>query len=105
MTDFDDQGYKLEYRLAMKVAYSTAVLFRHKYWTRKLYRKLPGRENLDEAEIMVACMNSVAYNLGIYVAPIGSAWALPCLKEDAEKYIKRYDDIWEDYKEWQLNER
>jgi len=95
----------IEYELAKAVADTVATFARHKYWSEKLYRKLPSREDLDEAEIMVAAVNSKAYQLGIYVCPIGSSWCVPCSKEGAEKYIKEYNDIWKDYINWQWEQR
>lgn len=96
---------KLEYELAKAVADTVATFARHNYWKDKLYQKIKGRESLDEAEILVAAVNSKAYQLGIYVCPVGSNWCVPCSKESAEKYIKEYDDIWKDYINWQWNQR
>ena len=54
---------------------------------------------------MLAAVNSKAYQLGIYVCPIGSSWCVPCSKEGAERYIKEYNDIWKDYVDWQWSQR
>lgn len=96
----------LEYELTIKMADTMATIARHKYWSEQLYKKrLPKRKDLDMAEILTAISNSVAFNLGIYVRPMGSVWASPCTKEKAEEYLNTYKDIWEDYVKWQWEQR
>jgi len=86
------------------IGYVVAKLSRYSYWRDQLYRKLKGRENIDRAEIETAFLNKVLFENGIYTASLIS-WTNLVSKDESEKYLKKYDDIWKDYINWQWSQR
>lgn len=91
--------------LTSAIAYAMVSFGRHKYWTDELFRKVKGRKDIDVTELIVATVHSAAYQQGIYVRPMGSGWTSACTKKEAEEYLAKYQDIWDDYAEWQWNQR
>lgn len=86
---------------------SVAKLSRHDYWDSMLWLKLGKWDKNDKADIQNAfVLKCVHDNLGVCVVPVGLCWGYLTDNEDTvERYLSKYDDIWEDYGKWCSEQR
>lgn len=81
---------------------------RHKYWTEKIYytnKKLFTKyKDKDEMDLKNSIIIKSLYGNGIYGIPCGCSWFHFCKKEDCEKFLLSYQDLFEDYVQWQLKQ-
>ena len=68
------------------------------FFTKKLWQKVAGFENHDEAEIKCAFMH-YWFNeaFGYYTCPCGSAWFVETSKEGFKSYIAEYKPVFDAY--------
>ena len=59
----------------------------------------------DDREIMCKLFSAVLFDKGIYVCPQGMLWFAPCSKETAELNVIEMKPLFDDYWQWQLEQR
>ena len=57
------------------------VFGHHRFFTDKLWQKVKGFKNADEAEILNYFMIAELYSKGLYYCGVGSSWGSPCDKK------------------------
>lgn len=79
----------------------------YSYFTKKLWQKVNGFKNEDEAEVKCAFMSWWCYNkMGIVTYPCGMAWCtFDGDKECFDAYVEKWMPVFEDFTDWQLRQR
>lgn len=81
----------------------------YQYFTEELYRKLPNRKNIDEAEVKCAFLHCALYNkFHILSTPCGMGWFRMWDSDNEDtvlNYLKSFNDIFDDYNKWCLEQR
>ena len=77
----------------------------HRFFTDKLWQKVKGFKNADEAEILNYFMIAELYNKGLYYCGVGSSWGSPCNKEMCEQYLSKFEVIGKAYRDWCIRQR
>jgi len=92
---------------ARKVAKTIAILSRHDYWNRELWReRVPKHSDDDKADVQNAVLLKMLSDIGIYAMPFGDSWAHICKDDELPKiYLSRYNDIFDDYRKWCIKQR
>lgn len=87
--------------------YQFAELSRYDFFKKRLWKKVKGFKNWDEAEIVIAFATVRLKNLGIYTRPCGISWSSfsDWTKEDVEEYLKDYQPVFEAYSKWCMSQR
>lgn len=75
------------------------------FFTNKLWKKVKGFENEDEAEILNYFMIAELYSKGIYYCGLGITWGSPCDKETCEQYLVKFEAIGKAYRDWCISQR
>ena len=83
------------------------VFNHYEFFTKKLWRKIDGFKNRDEAEVKCAFMSYWTYNtLGIPTYPLGGSWSIYCgSKELFDEYVKEWAPVFKAYREWCYDNR
>ena len=81
------------------------IFGRHRFFTDKLWQKVKGFKNADEAEILNYFMIAELYNKGLYYCGVGSSWGSPCDKETCEQYMEKYAKVGKAYRDWYISQR
>jgi len=81
---------------------ANAKFCRHHYFIDKMWKKVKGYENADEADVKAAFMSAWLFNDSeIMTMPIGCGWAaIISDKEDFDKYMAEYQPLFSDYVNW-----
>lgn len=84
-----------------------AELSRYDFFKKRLWKKVKGFKNWDEAEIVIAFATARLKNLGIYTRPCGIGWSsfIDWTKKDVEEYLKDYQPVFEAYSKWCMSQR
>ena len=101
------RDYSIE-KGAFDFFFSLIGVFNHyKFFTEKLWKKVDGFENKDEAEVKCAFMSLwTEKTLGIYTYPVGMAWSTYCgNREIFNKYIKEWTPVFEAFQDWKSKQR
>lgn len=86
--------------------YQIVILSHYDYFKKKLWKKVKGFENKDEAKVIIAFASALLRNKGIYTQPCGCAWcSFDWKQEDLEGYFKEYQPVFEDYGKWWMSQR
>lgn len=77
------------------------------YFTKKLWKKVKGFKDKDEAEVIIAFATIRLRNLGIYTRPCGCAWCsfANWSHQDVNDYLKDYLPVFEAYSKWCMAQR
>lgn len=77
------------------------------YFTNKLWKKVKGFENEDEAEVKCAFMSLwTKHTLGITTYPCGSAWCTIYGSEEFfNSYVEKWKPVFEDFDNWCESQR
>lgn len=83
------------------------VFNHYAFFTKKLWKKVEGFKDRDEAEVKCAFMSLwTNHELGIITYPVGSAW---CNYDGSQESFDRYMDEWMplflSFKEWVYKQR
>lgn len=81
------------------------IFGRHRFFTDKLWQKVKGFKNADEAEILNYFMIAELYNKGLYYCGVGSSCGSPCDKETCEQYLSNFEVIGKAYGDWCISQR
>lgn len=94
---------KIENALAITLSW-VARFNRHKFFTKELYKKIPGYKNLarrEKTEILLAFVFYNLRNVGIYATPCGISF---CKVWDdsteVDNYLEPYQPIIDGYVKW-----
>lgn len=82
-------------------------IFNHyEFFTKKLWKKVDGFENKDEAEVKCAFMSLWTENmLGICTYPVGMTWSTYCgNREIFNEYIKEWTPVFEAFQDWAIKQ-
>lgn len=88
--------------------FSLLGIFNHySFFTKKLWKKVDGFKDKDEAEVKCAFMSLWTQGkLGITTYPVGAAWGnFNGDRESFEEYIKEWKPIFTAYMEWYYKQR
>ena len=83
-------------------------IFNHyEFFTKKLWKKVDGFENKDEAEIKCAFMSLwTKQMLGISTYPTGMNWSNYCGNSKIfNEYIKEWTPVFEAFQDWAIKQR
>lgn len=81
------------------------VFGHYEFFTDKLWKKVKGFKNADEAEILNYFMISELYSKGLYYCSLGMTWGSPCDKETCEHYLEKFAAVGKAYREWRISKR
>jgi len=81
------------------------VFGHYRFFTDKLWKKVKGFENEDEAEILNYFMIAELYSRGLYYCGLGISWGSPCSKETCEQYLQKFEKLGEAYRNWCVSQR
>lgn len=82
------------------------VFNRYKFFTDKLWRKVPGFKEKDEAEVKCAFMHYWFHNtFHCNTKPVNSSWFGELDEKDYNEYIKEYEPVIGAFKEWANEQR
>lgn len=90
------------------IANTVAMLSRHEYWNKELWRKLKDRKKEDKAEVQNAFLTLRLKSIGIHSSPCGMSWVNIWEDEDkhfSDEYLDQFKDIFEDYNNWCKKQR
>ena len=102
---------KKDYKIgkdAFEFFFELIGVFNHySFFTDKLWKKVDGFENEDEAEVKCAFMSLwVGQHLGIYTYPVGSSWChYNGNRESYDEYIKKWDSVFKAFQDWKYEQR
>lgn len=84
-----------------------ALLARHEYWSKELWRKrVKGFEHTDKTDVQNAFLIARLHHIcATFLAPAGCCWARKTSDECSSDYIKIFQPIFDDYWNWQLEQR
>lgn len=88
--------------------FSCMAYFNHYgYFTHRLWKKVKGFENEDEAEVKCAFLSLWTKNtLGITTYPVGCAWcAINGNEEFFNSYVEKWKPVFEDFDNWCAEQR
>lgn len=104
---FTEQAAKKEKDMVHTLFNQFAELSRYDFFKKRLWKKVKGFKNRDEAEIVIAFATARLKNLGIYTRPCGISWSSfsDWTKEDVEEYLKDYQPVFEAYNQWCMSQR
>lgn len=78
----------------------------YSFFTKKLWKKVEGFENEDEADIKCMFMHYwFHHKFGYFTMPCGSGWFTELDKESYERYMKRYLPVREAFVKWKIEQR
>lgn len=81
------------------------VFGHHEFFTDKLWKKVKGFKNADEAEILNYFMISELHSKGLYYCGLGMTWGSPCDKETCEQYLEKFAAVGNAYRKWCISKR
>lgn len=81
------------------------VFGQYRFFTDKLWKKVKGFKNTNEAEIFNYFMIAELYSRGIYYCGSGMTWGSPCDKETCEQYLANFEAIGKAYRDWRISQR
>ncbi len=104
---FTEQTTKKEEELIGTLFRQFAELSRYEFFTKKLWKKVKGFKDKDEAEVIIAFATIRLRNLGIYTRPCGCAWCsfANWSHQDVNDYLKDYLPVFEAYSKWCMAQR
>ena len=95
-----------ENKLGIQTLLNLCGVFGHyKFFTDKLWRKVKGFKNADEADILNYFMLAILYSKELYYCPVGMSWGSPCDKETCEQYLTKFEAIGKAYRDWCISQR
>lgn len=78
----------------------------YSFFTEKLWKKVKGFENEDEAEIKCMFMHYwFHHKFGYYTVPCGAAWFAELTEDFYNRYIERYKPIIDAFEQWKIEQR
>lgn len=78
----------------------------YSFFTKKLWKKVKGFKDHDEAEIKCVFMHYWFHNkFGCFTFPCGLSWFAECDEETFNKYIEKYKPIFDAFIEWCREQR
>lgn len=91
------------------IATTVAILSRYRYWKDELWRSRPATKSkykdYDTAEVNNALLTLAFKNAGIYSSACGCGWAGNTSLKNTIEYLDKYQDLFDDYCQWQLEQR
>lgn len=76
------------------------------FFTKKLWKKVEGFKDNDEAEILAAFLHYWFHNkFGFNTCPCGCGWFTNISEESYNEYIKHYETLFKEYGKWCVNQR
>ena len=104
---FVEETKKKEEGMVSTLVNQFAELSRYDFFKKRLWKKVKGFKNWDEAEIVIAFATARLKNLGIYTRPCGIGWSsfVDWTKEGVEEYLKDYQPVFEAYSKWCMSQR
>lgn len=84
----------------------SGVFGHYEFFTKELWRKVDGFKKEDKAEIIAAFLHKeLHHKFGFNSCPCGMGWFAVLDEEAYNHYIKKYESIFNAYKEWQMKQR
>lgn len=88
--------------------FSMIGFFSHySYFTKELYKTRVKRlKNVDRGEVIAAVLSSsIKQELGYNVMPVGCSWGTIMPEDSVKEYQEEWKDLYEDFVNWQLEQR
>jgi hypothetical protein len=95
-----------EYEIAQWCFELVGVFNHYRFFTDKLWRKVSGFKNKDEAEVKCAFMHYWFHNTFHYnTLPVNSSWFAELDEKDHNEYIKEYEPVIKAFTKWANEQR
>ena len=85
----------------------SGIFGHYEFFTKELWRKVPGFKKEDKAEVIAAFLHYWFHNKfkDFYTCTCGSGWFASLGKECYEGYIEKYKPVFEAYANWYEKQR
>ena len=111
-------NYINEDKKCIDIVSSIFTHINREYFSKQLYRERMAKSKnkeikkfakelkyLDDREIISRLFSTILYDNGIYVCPMGMLWFSPCSEELAKENAMKMKPLFDDYWQWQIEQR